>query len=189
MKLYLDNCCFNRPYDDQLSFRVRIETEAKLKIQEEIRNGSYQLVWSYILDYENLKNPFQERREQIGKWKAHASVDIVENAKILTLAKELQYKRFKKFDSLHIACAIFANSDYFLTTEPIAKLCGNVAQSPSAVFNLLYFQCFLHDLPSRGRLGYSFAIGSTDDSILKKSKAVDAICIVDPIDLIKEVLK
>ncbi len=44
--------------------------------------------------------------------------------------------------------------------EPIAKLCGNVAQSPSAVFNLLYFQCFLHDLPSRGRLGYSFAIGS-----------------------------
>ena len=45
--------------------------------------------------------------------------------------------------------------------ESIAKLSGNVAQSPSAVFNLLYFQCFAHKLPSRGRLGYSFAIGSS----------------------------
>ena len=47
-----------------------------------------------------------------------------------------------------------------VTIESIAKLSGNVAQSPSAVFNLLYFQCFAHKLPSRGRLGYSFAIGS-----------------------------
>gem|GEM_PF-317292 len=46
--------------------------------------------------------------------------------------------------------------------EPIAKLCGNVAQSPSAVLNLLNFQCFLHNLPSRGRLGYIFAIGSKE---------------------------
>ena len=44
--------------------------------------------------------------------------------------------------------------------EPIAKLFENVAQSPSAVSNLLYFQCFSYYLPSRGRLGYSFAIGS-----------------------------
>nr|VFJ54444.1 MAG: hypothetical protein BECKFW1821A_GA0114235_104731 [Candidatus Kentron sp. FW] len=62
MKIYLDNCCFNRPYDDQSDFRVRLEAEAKLKIQEEIRNRSFRLVWSYLLDYENSKNPFKERR-------------------------------------------------------------------------------------------------------------------------------
>jgi len=28
MKLYLDLCCFNRPYDDQTQARVRLETEA-----------------------------------------------------------------------------------------------------------------------------------------------------------------
>ncbi len=28
MKLYLDICCFNRPYDDQTQARVRLETEA-----------------------------------------------------------------------------------------------------------------------------------------------------------------
>jgi len=41
MKVYLDNCCFNRPYDDQSHLRIRLEAEAKLKIQEEIRNGSF----------------------------------------------------------------------------------------------------------------------------------------------------
>ena len=65
MKIYLDNCCFNRPYDDQSNLRIRLEAEAKLKIQEEIRNRNYELVWSYLLDYENSKNPFWERKEQI----------------------------------------------------------------------------------------------------------------------------
>ena len=62
MKVYLDNCCLNRPFDDQTQLRIRLESEAKLKVQEEIRAGKLQLAWSYILDYENRKNPFQERR-------------------------------------------------------------------------------------------------------------------------------
>jgi hypothetical protein len=65
MKLYLDNCCFNRPFDDQKQLRIKLETEAKLKIQEDIRFGLHQLVWSYILDYENSMNPFRERRDKL----------------------------------------------------------------------------------------------------------------------------
>ena len=79
MRIYLDNCCFNRPYDDQSNLRIRLEAEAKLKIQEEIRSGVYALVWSYILDYENSKNPFKERKEQIAKWKMYAIEDIQES--------------------------------------------------------------------------------------------------------------
>ena len=38
-----------------------------------------------------------------------------------------------------------------LPNEPIAKLSGNVAQSPSAVFNLPYFQCFFYTtFPAEG---------------------------------------
>ena len=50
MRIYLDNCCFNRPFDDQKQLRIRIEAEAKLNIQENIRAGKLELVWSYILD-------------------------------------------------------------------------------------------------------------------------------------------
>jgi predicted nucleic acid-binding protein len=108
---------FNRPFDQQTHIRIRIETEAKLAIQEEIRRGTYQLVWSYILDYENNKNPFRERQEQILKWKKYAIADIEENAEIIKTAIALNNKGLQKMDSLHISCAIFAKADYFLTTD------------------------------------------------------------------------
>lgn len=37
MRVYLDNCCFNRPFDDQTSLIVQFETDAKLRIQELIK--------------------------------------------------------------------------------------------------------------------------------------------------------
>lgn len=117
MKLYLDNCMFNRPFDDQANFKILLETEAKLKIQENIRAGLYQLVWSYILDYENEKNPFKERREQIKKWRQYANRDIEANDEIIHRAHSLSECGLKNFDALHLACAITADADYFLTTD------------------------------------------------------------------------
>ena len=117
MKIYLDNCCFNRPYDDQTHLRIRLEAEAKLRIQEEVRNGTYSLAWSYILDYENSKNPFRERREQIAKWGMYATEDVVESEELLRTARLLLEHGIKRIDSLHIACAIQAKADYFLTTD------------------------------------------------------------------------
>jgi len=117
MKIYLDNCCFNRPFDDQSQLRILLESEAKLRIQENIRSGTFKLVWSYILDYENSKNPFRERREQIIKWRAYSNEDIEESAKILNIAIMIMQHGIKNIDSLHLACAIKANADYFLTTD------------------------------------------------------------------------
>lgn len=64
MRLYLDNCMFNRPYDDQTHILIRLEAEAKLQIQQLIRDGQHQLIWSYIIDYENAKNPYVERAKR-----------------------------------------------------------------------------------------------------------------------------
>ena len=60
MKVYLDNCCFNRPFDNQASLIVCLETEAKLHVQDLIRQGELQLCWSFVLDYENGMNPFYQ---------------------------------------------------------------------------------------------------------------------------------
>lgn len=117
MKIYLDNCCFNRPFDDQSQLRIRLEAEAKLKVQEDIRSGAYQLIWSYMLDYENRKNPFQERTELITKWRVYAVEDVEADRKIMELASRINAEGIRKFDSLHIACAIKAKADYFLTTD------------------------------------------------------------------------
>ena len=37
MNVYLDICCFNRPFDEQSSLIVYLETEAKLHVQELVR--------------------------------------------------------------------------------------------------------------------------------------------------------
>lgn len=72
VSVYLDNCCFNRPFDDQQHIRIHIETEAKLYIQLKVVENVILLVWSYILDYENSMNPYIDRKTIIGKWKSRA---------------------------------------------------------------------------------------------------------------------
>ena len=117
MKIYLDNCVFNRPFDTQSNIKTLLETEAKLNIQENIRRGNHELVWSYILDYENLKNPFQERQEQIAQWKQYDKIEIKAEDSLIQRAKSLKESGLKSFDALHIACAITAGAEYFLTTD------------------------------------------------------------------------
>ncbi|MBF0470842.1 MAG: PIN domain protein [Gammaproteobacteria bacterium] len=117
MKLYLDNCCFNRPFDDQSNFRIQLETEAKLRIQDDIRNGHHQLVWSYVLEYENSKNPYRERREQIDSWIKYAVVDLVSSAEIRQQAKMAMEIGLKQMDAFHLGCAIVAGCEVFLTTD------------------------------------------------------------------------
>ena len=128
MILYLDNCCFNRPFDDQSQLRIHLEAEAKLQIQLNIRSGLFKLVWSYMLDYENSQNPYRERRVQIVKWRAYSEKNITENGEIIKTAKLVHQQGFKEVDALHVACAIKAGADYFLTTDDgILKKAGLIA--------------------------------------------------------------
>jgi len=90
-----------------------VETEAKLYIQNKIFKNVIELVWSYILEYENEQNPFIERREAIKEWKNLAVLDIEENEIILKRAKKLVTIGLKSKDALHIACAIEGKAEYF----------------------------------------------------------------------------
>ncbi|WP_347989736.1 PIN domain protein [Methylomonas sp. AM2-LC] len=117
MLLYLDNCCFNRPYDDQSSANIFLETQAKLYIQENILNGKYQLVWSYILQYENDQNPYINHKLEIHKWKQQASQLVSASTEIIVRAKNYQTIGMHAKDALHCACAVSVNADYFITTD------------------------------------------------------------------------
>ena len=117
MRIYLDNCCFNRPFDDQSQIRIRLEAEAKLRIQDDILEKKFELVWSYILEAENMANPLEERRSAISDWKEQSLVKIKETPTILSRAKELTRIGLRSKDALHISCALFAGCEYFLTTD------------------------------------------------------------------------
>jgi predicted nucleic acid-binding protein len=116
MKLYLDNCCFNRPFDNQAIVKNRLETEAKLHIQSQIEAKEHQLIWSDILEYENSVNPYEDRRSSTLKWKSLA-IYCQESERVLLRAESLTALGIRTKDALHIAYAIEANADYLLTTD------------------------------------------------------------------------
>ena len=68
MRVYLDNCCYNRPYDDQTQLRISLESQAKLYVQELIKDGKLGLASSYVLIYENSKNRFEAKRTAITRF-------------------------------------------------------------------------------------------------------------------------
>ena len=116
-RIYLDNCCLNRPYDEQANFNIHLEAEAKIFIQTEIIKNTYELAWSFMMDYEISSNPFYDRQIAFVKWKNIAVVDIDPMEEILINGKNLIQKNIKRKDALHIACAIKAECEYFLTTD------------------------------------------------------------------------
>ena len=117
IRVYLDNCCFNRPYDDQNNLMVFLETEAKLFVQNLILEKELELVWSFVLDYENNDNPFEEKKQSIISWKNLAVIDCDLCDEIADSARSFMKLGLRQKDASHIACAIFANADYFITTD------------------------------------------------------------------------
>lgn len=117
MKIYLDMCCFNRPYDDQTQARIHLETGAKLLLQQKVKDVECDLIWSSVLDFECHNNPFNERRHAIMQWRRLAKVNVLVSAEIITLAKTLENHGVGRFDALHVACAMVGHADVFISTD------------------------------------------------------------------------
>lgn len=117
IRIYFDNCCYNRPFDDQGQVKVRLEADAKLHIQELVKDRRLELIWSFILDYENGFNPFADRRERIQAWRHLAVHYCGFSTSMAEKAESLMKLGLKQADASHIACAILSHADYFITTD------------------------------------------------------------------------
>jgi len=117
MKLYLDVCCLNRPFDDQSQNRVRLEAEAMLSILELAEADELEIIGSDIIDDELSQMPDNERREKVELLLALASSRVTLTLTIEQRATELQKQNISTFDALHLASAESAQADYFLTTD------------------------------------------------------------------------
>ena len=120
MRIYLDNCCYNRPYDDQSQIRIRIETQAKLYIQQLIREQKLELATSYVLLAENYANPFPLKQSSIKSFiDTNSTFFISRQLQEAVQEKATLFMKtgIKYVDACHVACAILANCDYFITTD------------------------------------------------------------------------
>ena len=117
MRVYLDNCSYNRPFDDQRNTIIHIETEAKLIIQQMIKDKKLILIWSDVLDYENNDNPFEEKRDKIAEWESFASSTVNLNDEIIARARIFMEAGLRQKDAAHLACAVYGKGDFFITVD------------------------------------------------------------------------
>jgi predicted nucleic acid-binding protein len=94
-----------------------MESDASLEIQRGVRASIYDLVWSYMNDFENSSNPHEAGRKSIQEWKHRAKEFCDKNDEILKRGEEIQRFNIKPKDALHLACAIESKCDYFISTD------------------------------------------------------------------------
>ena len=128
MRVYLDVCCLNRPFDDQTQDQIRLEAEAVLLILTHLEAGEWEWIGSEVLELEIEQTPDPERRLRVQLLTAqtHRSVPV-ENAET-ERAQQLEGFGFHPFDSLHLACAESGGADVLLTTDGqllrlVSRLC------------------------------------------------------------------
>ena len=117
MRVYLDNCCYNRPFDEQVQLRIRLETEAKLHVQDLMHLRVVEYAWSDVLDYEVGNSPYQDQIADIMRWKLWATIDIPLDYVLINRGAQIMTSGVKQMDALHLACAEAAGCDWFLTTD------------------------------------------------------------------------
>ncbi len=120
MRIYLDVCCLNRPFDDQSNERIRLESEAVLIVLERCLD-EWIMIGSEVIDYEISKIPDSERREKVKILASIAREKVVLESEIIKRAKEIEKLGIKAMDALHIACAERASNIMLTTDDPLIK--------------------------------------------------------------------
>lgn len=115
--VYLDICSLKRPFDDSRMERIRREAEAVVEILEAVESGTLRLVRSPAHDFENERNPREDRRLATLLWLQTADVHVTAGAQTDQRAREFTALGFGPLDALHLAFAEKAGAGWFVTTD------------------------------------------------------------------------
>ena len=117
MKIYLDVCCLNRPFDDQTQERVHLEAEAILVVLNHIESSEWSLISSGAINYEISRTPDEERRSRLQSLVQSASLFVTVDQQIQARAEMIQSLGLRAVDALHVACAEMGMADVMLSTD------------------------------------------------------------------------
>ncbi len=116
MRLYLDNCCLNRPFDDQSNLRIHLESEAIKVIFKQCETRIWQLVLSDVSIFEISRTPILDRRQKLMTLIGIQHQTIALTTEIQQRANHFITYGIKTFDALHLASAE-NHADLFLTVD------------------------------------------------------------------------
>jgi hypothetical protein len=76
MNIYLDNCCLNRPFDDQSYPRFHLEAEAVKTFLSLCEQDGWALLTSDVLNYEVQKITTPDKRQYLELILSSAQLNI-----------------------------------------------------------------------------------------------------------------
>lgn len=128
MRIYLDCCCFNRPFDDQSQSRIRDEADAILSILARYAQSGHTILGSAVLRLELSRIPDADKRIKAHMLYAAASHEVPASEQVLLKAEKIQRTaNIRKMDALHLASAEAGRADIFLTTDmSLLRNCGKL---------------------------------------------------------------
>ncbi|NBD15677.1 MAG: PIN domain-containing protein [Cyanobacteria bacterium] len=116
-KIYLDACCFNRPFDDLRQTRIYLEAEAVMIILQECELGQWQLINSTALKAELNQIRDLEKLQALQKILEIATIQVTHNNQLYQRAFQFQEMGFRAYDAFHLASAESSKADVFLSTD------------------------------------------------------------------------
>lgn len=118
MKIYLDNCCYNRLLDDRSYSQIYYERNSIMLILELAEQSSIRLVGSEMLVKEMNETQNIYKRSVLQMVYGLCSEEIKINSQILDRAEVIRHMSNIKYkDSIHLACAEAIKADALLTTD------------------------------------------------------------------------
>ena len=117
MRIYMDVCCLNRPFDEQSQDRIYLEAETILAILPHCQNGEWTLVTSDIVDFElsGMKN--LTKLQKVRGICSIAKERITSTQEVRDLSKSYQNDGVKLVDSLHLALCETYGVEILLSTD------------------------------------------------------------------------
>jgi predicted nucleic acid-binding protein len=82
-----------------------------------VLSGEVELVWSYILKFENSQNLSASKKNTIAQWEALSILFVKASSEIVSLAEDIMRTGIKAKDALHLACAIASNCSHCITVD------------------------------------------------------------------------
>ena len=121
MRIYLDVCCLCRPFDDQTSNRIRMETEAVIAILKRC-SDDWILIGSEVIEFEIAGISDEERRRHVASLMQFAREQVNLDQSLLTRARSFHEQGMDTFDSLHLASAERAGAVFLTTDDTLIKV-------------------------------------------------------------------
>ena len=134
-KIYLDACCYSRPFDDLKNEKVRLEAESILMIQGMVSSGVIELFSGLVVDFELNKIKDVSKKMNVTAFYHATKGELLKFCdKIEIIANGYETHGIRYMDALHMAYCQQYQIGYMLTTD---KTLINAAKRVEILFKVV----------------------------------------------------